>query len=95
MLAVRGCLTGVGHVSGELAIDDVGQAALEAAQGLHGSLAGGELAPVVGAAFGVVADLHDGLDVQDAIDPPVPRSGQPVAHLLAGGGVDGCGCPLR
>src|SRR4051794_1170219 len=32
--------------------------------GFHGGLAGGELAPVVAAAFGVVAQLDNGHDVQ-------------------------------
>jgi hypothetical protein len=35
-------------VGDELAVDDVGQAAFEAAQGFHGCFAGGELATVVG-----------------------------------------------
>ena len=46
-----------------------------------GGLAGGDLAPVVGAAFGVVAELDDGHDVQHPVDPPVPGPGQPMALL--------------
>jgi hypothetical protein len=68
-------VAGLGDVCGELAVDDIRQAALEAPQGFHRGFAGGELAPVVGAAFGVVADLHDGHDVQHPVDPPVPGAG--------------------
>ena len=53
-----------------------------------GGLAVGESAPVVGAAVGVVAELDDGHDVQDPVDAPVAGPGQPVALLVAGGGVD-------
>ena len=49
------------------------------------------LAVVVGAAFGRVAQLDGGHDVQDPVDLPVPGPGQPVADLVAGGGVDRCG----
>ena len=48
-----------------------------------------ELASVVGAAFGVVAQLDDRCDVQDMVHPPVPGPRQPMADLLAGGGVQG------
>src|SRR6185503_5435428 len=65
--------------------------AFEAAHRLHRGLAGGDLAPDVGAAVGVVAELDDGHDVQDAVDAPVPGPGQAVALLVAGGGVQGCG----
>ena len=54
-------------------------------------LAGGELASVVGAALGVVAELDDRGDVDDVVHPPVPGPGEPVSDLLTGGGVDGCG----
>jgi hypothetical protein len=50
-------LLGIGD---ELPVDDLGQAPFEAPQGFHRCLAGGKLAAVVvGAAFGVVADLRD------------------------------------
>jgi len=34
-----------------------------------------------------VAQLNDGHDVQDQVDATVARAGEPVAALLAGGGV--------
>jgi hypothetical protein len=49
-----------------------GQPSLEAPDGFGAGLAGGELAAVAGAAFGVVAQLHDGHDVQHPVDAPVP-----------------------
>jgi len=74
-----------------LAVDDVGQPPFDAAQRFHAGLAGGELAAVVGAAFGVVAELDDGHDVQHPLDAPVPGPREPVALLLAGGGAGGRG----
>ena len=59
-------------ISEELAIDRVTDAALEAAQRLERGFAGGELASVVGTTFGVVAQLHDGRDMEDVVHPPVP-----------------------
>src|SRR4051794_17920308 len=41
-----------------------------------------------GAAFGGVPQLHGGHDVQRPVDLPVPGPGEPVADLVAGGGVD-------
>ena len=55
-------------VGGQLAVEDIGEPAFEAAQGFHRCLAGGEFASVVGASLGVVADLDDGHDVQDPVD---------------------------
>ena len=49
-----------------------GQPSLEAPDGFGAGLAGGELAAVAGAAFGVVAQLHDGHDVQHPVNAPVP-----------------------
>jgi hypothetical protein len=83
---------GPGHCVGDELLEDcVGQASFEAAQGFHRGLAGGEFASVVGAAFGVVADLDDGHDVQDSVQATIAGPGQPVPDLLAGGRVDGCG----
>jgi hypothetical protein len=56
-------------VGGQLAVNHIGEAALETAQGFHRCLAGGQLAPVVGPAFVVAADLRDGHDVQHPVDP--------------------------
>ena len=57
----------------------------------HRLLAVGALASVVGAAVGVEADLGDRGDVDHVVHPPVPGPREPVAVLLAGGGVEGCG----
>jgi hypothetical protein len=38
-----------------------------------------------------VADLADGGDVEDVVDPAVAGAGEPVADLGAGGGVERCG----
>ena len=60
-----------------LAEDGVGvDAPLQAAQGFEGLLALGALAPVVGAPVGVVAQLGDRGDVDDVVDPAVPRRGR-------------------
>src|SRR5215813_1698553 len=55
-------------VEDHLVVDDVGQAAFEGAHGFPGCFAGGDFAVVVGAAFGGVAELDDGHDVQRAVD---------------------------
>jgi hypothetical protein len=88
VFALGGGALGVGD---EVAVDDVGQASFEAAQGFHRGLAGGELASVVGAALGVVAQLHDGGDVDDVVHPAVAGAGEAVADLFAEGRVQGCG----
>ena len=76
-------------VRDELVIDQVGQPPLEAPQRFLGGLALGPLPLVVEAAGRArVADLGDRHHVQGVVDPPVPGPGQPVADLLAGGGVD-------
>jgi hypothetical protein len=41
--------------------------------------------------LGGVAQLDDGHDVQRSVDLPVGGAGEPVSHLVAGGGVDACG----
>jgi hypothetical protein len=80
------------RVGDELAVDDVGEAPLEAAQGFFAGLALSPFALVVGPPGGLaVADLGDGHHVDGVVDPPVPGSGEPVADLLAGGCVDGGG----
>jgi hypothetical protein len=76
-------------VGDELPADGIGESSFQAAQGLHWRLGFGELAAVVGPAFGVVADLHDGGDVQQVVQSPVPGAGQPVSDLVSAGGVQG------
>jgi hypothetical protein len=69
-LSVAVCaLRGVGD---ELAVDHVGEPPAQAAHGLHQGLAFGEFAPVVGAAGGVVAHLHDAGHVEHVVQAPVP-----------------------
>jgi hypothetical protein len=82
---------GVRRFVEHLSIDHIGQPSFEGAHGLHRRPAGGESAPVVGAAWRIAAELDDGHDVQDPVDAPVPGPGQAVALLVAGGGVQGCG----
>jgi hypothetical protein len=53
----RARLFGSVCVGQQLSVDDVGESPFEAAQGFQRGLAGGELAPVVGAALGVAAQL--------------------------------------
>src|SRR5690606_23402781 len=64
-------LDGLG-VGEELAIDGVGDAALQAAQRLHRLLALGPLAPVVGPALGLETDLADRGDVDHVVGSAVP-----------------------
>jgi hypothetical protein len=72
----------VGH---QLAVDDIRQSTLQAAQRLFGGLALGPFAFVVGAAFAFgVADLGHRHDVQGVVDPAVARARQAVAYLVAG-----------
>ena len=52
-----------------------------------GVLPGGELAPVVGPAGRIEADLVDGGDVDDVVGLAVAGAREAVADLLAGGGV--------
>jgi hypothetical protein len=67
----RACLPrrwGVGGgVGDELAVDDIGQAAAQAAHGFHGGFGLLQLAPVLGTAGGVVAQLDHPGHVQDVV----------------------------
>ena len=72
-------MSGIGD---ELAIDRVGDPALEAAHCFHGLLALGSFASVVGPSFGVEAELGDRSDVDHVIDSPVAGPGEPVSVLL-------------
>ena len=86
--ARSGCPLGISH---QLAVEGVGDLALETPQRLEGLLALGSFAPVVGPAVGVEADLADRGDVDHVVHPAVAGPGQAVAVLLAGGCVQGCG----
>jgi hypothetical protein len=91
VLVVLAVLVGCGGVGDELPVDHIGQSSAQAAQGFQRRLAFGELAAVVGAPRGVVADLADRGDVEDVVQPSVAGAGEPVADLGAGGGVEGDG----
>ncbi len=84
-------------VGDELFVDGVRQASFQAAEGFSRCFAVGEFASVVGAAFGVVAELDDGHDVQGPVDASVAGSGEAVASMVAAGGVDwgGAVCSWR
>ena len=67
----------------------VGQPPLEAAEGFFRGLALAPLALVIQAARGGgAADLGDRHHVPRMAGPPVPRPGEAVADLVAGGGAD-------
>jgi hypothetical protein len=72
-------------VDEQLAIDGVGDPALQAPDRLERLLALGPLASVVGPAVGVEADLADRGDVDHVVDPPVPGPAETVPVLLARG----------
>jgi len=63
-------------VGEQLAVDGVGDPALETPHRLEGLLALGPLASVVGPALGVETELGDGGDVDHVVDPAVPRLGR-------------------
>jgi hypothetical protein len=69
-----------GEQAGE---NDVGQAPFECPHGHHGWHAASSPRVVAGAAPGLVPQLHDRHDVQDAVDAPVPGAGEPVPGLAA------------
>jgi antitoxin YefM len=84
----------LGLVGAQGAEDDVGEPALEAAQRLPARLSFGAFACVVGAAFGVGADLGDGDRVERPVQLSVAAAVEPVAHGAPGGGRDRRG-PIR
>jgi hypothetical protein len=70
-------------------VDDVGQASLERPAGLGWGLAFVQLAQVVAAAGSRVAGLADRDGVQDGVELAVAAGIEPVALLVAAGGVQG------
>src|SRR5215212_9935099 len=81
-----GCLEGV--VGSQVAVDDLGELALEAAQGFGGGLMLGLLALVVGAAGAGVHGLDAGGQVQGVVEGSVAGAGESVAALIAAGDLD-------
>ena len=65
---------------------NVGQSPFQAAQGFSFRLAGGPFAFVVGAAFGVAADLGERDRVKGPVELPVSAGVEPVPDGAAGGG---------
>jgi hypothetical protein len=82
----RSCAAGIGD---HLVIDDVGEPAFQRAHRLPGCLPGGDFAVKVGPALSLVAQPARGHDVQHPVDLPVAGPREPVADLIAGGGIDG------
>jgi hypothetical protein len=76
-------------VSGEGAVDDVGEVALEdAVAGLAGCAAGFGAALEEGAGGGVAAGLGDGDAVDRGVELPVAGPVEPVGVVVAAGGGD-------
>src|SRR5215468_10920527 len=78
-----------GEVVEHAVVDEVGEPAFQAAQGLVGGLPGGDFSVVAGAALGGVAQLDHGHHVQCLVDLAVPAAGEPVPDVVTGGGVNG------
>jgi len=68
---------------------------LHASHGFHRGLTVEFLAVVLGTSLGLVTPLNSGHHVQNPIDLPVTRPGQPVPDLVTGGRVDGGGATPR
>ena len=86
-----GWLCSVGEVGAERAVDQVREPSFEAAEGFPAGFAFASFALVVGAAFGVCADLGDRYRVERPVELPVPAAVQAVSHGATRGGRDGCG----
>lgn len=67
----------------QLAPHGIADASFQAAEPFSCALALTELAPVVGTARGVVADLGDGGDVDGVVEPAVPRPAQSMSVVVA------------
>jgi hypothetical protein len=76
-------------VGQDASVDDVGQPALERPAGLGGGLALAELAQVVAAPRSRVAGLADRDGVEGGVELAVAAGVEPVALLVAAGGVTG------
>ena len=64
-------------------VDDIGQAAFEAAAGFGGGLTFGDLAEVVRAAGAGIPGLGDGDDVDRGVELPIAAAGEPVGLSVA------------
>ena len=75
-----GSLRSVGEIGAQCAVDQVRQPSFEAAEGFAAGFAFGSFALVVGAAFGVCADLGDRYRVERPVELPVPAAVQAVSY---------------
>src|SRR2546421_3721646 len=73
--ALPGLPLALSLVGDHAGIDDIGEPSFECAHGLHRSFPGCFFGIEEGAAFGGIAQLHDGHDVQDTVDSAIPGSG--------------------
>ena len=87
-MSSRACCGLAGSVANQLAVDEVGQPPLQAAQRFLVAFAAGAFALVVVTTWSFVADLGDGHGVEAAVELPVSGSGEPVADDVTGRGLD-------
>jgi hypothetical protein len=85
-----GSLRSVGEIGAQRAVDQVRQPSFEAAEGFAAGFAFGSFPQIVGAAFGVCADLGDRNRVERAVELPVPAAVQPVSYGAPRRCRDGC-----
>lgn len=83
--------SGLPGVVDELAVDGVGDASFEAAEGFFAALAFAEFALVVVVSGAVVSDLGDRGHVDGVVDAPVSCSGESVSYRVGGRHFDWCG----
>ena len=74
-----------------VAVDDIGESSLEAAHGFAVGLSFSTFASVVGAAFGVGADLGECDGEEGAVELPVAAGVVAMPDGAPGRGRDGCG----
>jgi hypothetical protein len=88
MASSRGWL-GSALVGQDASVGDVGQASLQRSAGLGWGLASAELAQVIAAPGSRVAGLADRDEMQGGVELAVAAGVEPVALLVAAGGVQG------
>jgi hypothetical protein len=66
-----GSLRSIGEIGAQRAVDQVRQPSFEAAEGFAAGFAFGSFAEIVGAAFGVCADLGDRYRVERTVELPI------------------------
>ena len=78
-------------VGDQLVVDPIRDPSFQGPDGVFGALALGEFAVVVVPALARESELHDGSDVHDVVELPVPSRVQPVSFPATGGRFDRCG----